>query len=64
MEYKPTLQASASPQEVAGRIAALHGSEPSRTPVVKMVGSQEVEQFIALVLDAQEAARDHVLSLD
>ena len=54
----------ASPQEVAGKIAALHGETPSKLGSVKMVGSQEVEQFVGRILDAQRDAGKLVLSLD
>lgn len=63
MDPLPTTT-SATTREVAGRIAALHNSEPSRTPVVNMVGTEEVRAFVARISQAKQAALGQVLSLD
>ena len=55
---------SATTREVAGRIAALHNSEPARTQPVNMVGTEEVRAFIARISEAKQAALAQVLSLD
>lgn len=55
---------SATTREVAGRIAALHNSQPARTQPVTMVGTDEVRAFIAKISEAKQAALVQVLSLD
>jgi hypothetical protein len=48
-------QTYTSPKQVAGRIAAAQGEEP--TPVsVRMVGNNAVKQLVARVMDAQKNA--------
>lgn len=53
----------ASPNEVAGKIAAAHGESPSFVSV-PMIGSQVVEQFVSEILEAQRHAHTVALNLD
>lgn len=55
---------TATTREIAGRIAALHNSEPARTQPVNMVGTDEVRAFITRISQAKQAAVAQVLSLD
>ncbi len=58
------VSSSATTREVAGRIAALHNSQPARIQPVNMVGTDEVRAFIAKISEAKQAALVQVLSLD
>jgi hypothetical protein len=53
----------ASPQETAGRIAALHGAKPSRTSGGQLIGTKQVNDFINGMTASQASARTLKLNL-
>lgn len=52
----------ASPKEVAMKIAALHGEKPD-TISVEMIGTEDVENFVRDLLEAQKKAETVSLPL-
>jgi hypothetical protein len=59
----PTPEVFASPTEVAGKIAAAYGGQPSIVSV-PMIGSREIESFVSEILEVQRQAHSVVLNLD